>query len=278
MFNRCWRWRNLLSRRADSALTPKEWGRLQDHLASCSPCRQMADADDALHEVLGIQEPRLSTEHAQRFDDTVVAALKQGTGNRRAINPFLACIGAFRSRLVASLRSLSLTFFAQIGGGAALAMGLTAFCLLPALHYGNSGKATVGRDAGIQDPGMSGIPVSMSTLLNNPSPRAAMLWSAPRDLRKRDKQASELRETDYPAQLERNGSENLYQSNPAIDNIENEVPYPGPRHPQEGLEAPGFLVPDSAVPHPVEDHGSVPANRPVPGEKHSGLVSTVIVV
>ena len=34
MFNRCWRWRAMLARRADSALSATQWGALQDHLAS----------------------------------------------------------------------------------------------------------------------------------------------------------------------------------------------------------------------------------------------------
>lgn len=183
MFNRCWRWRELLSRRADSALTSQQWGRLQDHLATCAHCRRQVEADQALQSVLGIDPPPLSLECARKFDESVLVTLARSSGSHLTASP-LIYFRAIRVRIMAGLKALPLSFLGQMGGGALVAGCLTSFFLLPALHSGSAGGgrnvAGIVRDADVTGAGeQPRIPVPLASLLNNPAPRAASLWSTP---------------------------------------------------------------------------------------------------
>ena len=179
MFNRCWRWRALLARRADGKLTPAQEGMLREHLDRCDQCRPVADADDALHDVLGICSAPLAADKARMFDDRVVAALNAPA---RAPRIFLVMWTRYRHTILARWRTLPFDFIAQVGGGALAAVTLTSFFLLPALHSGTPEQARaallsekLARDSARR----SALPVPMETLLNTPSPRAAMLWTIP---------------------------------------------------------------------------------------------------
>ncbi len=183
MFNRCWRWRGLLSRRADSVLTSRQWGRLQDHLASCPHCRRLVEADDALHSVLGVNPAPLSPERARKFDERVLVALAGSSGSYLPVSP-MAYFRVLRLRIMAGLKDLPLSFLGQMGGGALVAGCLTSFFLLPALHSGSGAGGRngtgMGRKADVTGNGeQSRIPVPLASLLNNPAPRAASLWSMP---------------------------------------------------------------------------------------------------
>jgi hypothetical protein len=175
MFNRCRRWRAMLARRADSALSATQWGALQDHLASCDHCRLLAQADDSLHEVLGMHSALLRPDAARAFDDRVIATL---TMTRPM--PTLSLRARWSLKWNVQWRALPLDFLAQIGGGAVLAVCLTSFFLIPALHSGTPGKARLISDKlARENLERAEAPVSMESLLNTRAPRAAMLWTAP---------------------------------------------------------------------------------------------------
>src|SRR5215472_8695623 len=76
MFNRCRRWRALLTRRADGRLTLQELGALEDHLALCPCCRSADEADRALRDVCNLHIAVLDGSASRAFDDRVVADLK----------------------------------------------------------------------------------------------------------------------------------------------------------------------------------------------------------
>ena len=189
MFNRCWRWRAMLARRADSALSATQWGALQDHLASCGHCRLLAEADNSLHEVLGMHSALLRPDAARAFDDRVIATLTM----TRAI-PTLSRWACLRLKWNAQWRALPLDFFAQIGGGAVLAACLTSFFLIPALHSGTPGKARLISDKLARETlERAEAPISMEALLNTRAPRAAMLWTAPGEHKVRHSTTAPLR-------------------------------------------------------------------------------------
>ena len=180
MFDRCARWSVLLSRRADSVLSSKDWGELQNHIAGCARCRQLVEADDALHDVLGIYTPQFSADAALDFDDNVVSALASSPSRI----PRFSLLAECRRKVCNYWRSLPLDLFSQVGGGAAFAMCLTSFFLIPALHSNSAAHSAHTANQLAERTSASDravLPVSIESLLNVPSPRAAMLWTAPEE-------------------------------------------------------------------------------------------------
>ena len=170
----------MLARRADSALSATQWGALQDHLASCDHCRLLAQADDSLHEVLGRHTALLRPEAARAFDDRVIAALTLTNTRRVPTLAFSARSAQWGFKWNARLRALPLDLMAQIGGGAVLAVCLTSFFLIPALHSGTPARARLVSDKlAHENLERAEVPVSMESLLNTRAPRAAMLWTSP---------------------------------------------------------------------------------------------------
>lgn len=186
MFDPCSRWRRLLALRSDNLLASNELGRLNDHLERCVSCREIAEADDALHVVVGYwhTENPMSEEQAENFDDAVLATLTQGAGALPVPVRSGFGVAALWKRLTAPIHHLSLSsftrIFAQIGGGAVLAASITAIFLMPALHYGTASRAAQSSAThAVSGEEMNTVPVSMDALLNDPSPITARLWSAP---------------------------------------------------------------------------------------------------
>ena len=153
---------------------------LQDHLASCSRCRQMVEADDALHDALGVYTPQFSSHSARTFDDNIIASLIAGPNTASPLSRSAKCWEKARIYW----RTLPLNLFGQIGGGAAFALCLTFFSLLPALHFNPGAHAAhSGNSVAEATAEKAALPVSIQSLLNVPSPRAAMLWTAPDERR-----------------------------------------------------------------------------------------------
>ncbi len=165
MFDRCRRWRMVLTRRADTGLSPKEQNALDAHLAVCSECRQCAEADDTLHHVLGIHTGILDEQTARSLDDNIIAAVM-------LFPPTAAQTPAFNwSRRWRS--ALPFPFLGQLIGGGVVAASLTVFSLFSTLHPMRSAatRAQMPVTAPQNDP-----PLSLEALLDSPSPRAALLW------------------------------------------------------------------------------------------------------
>lgn len=174
----CARWQSLLTRRADGKIAATQWGLLQDHLANCSRCQTAAQADDALHTVLGLREHTYTTDTAHAFDERVLSTLSLAPRPRPAF-------AGLRTRISKAAnvhrQAISFDFVAQLGGGAVAAAGLTCFVLISALHS-QSSRSLTGASAdrlARQSLQRSALPVPLEALLNNPSPRAAMLWTTP---------------------------------------------------------------------------------------------------
>ncbi len=206
MFNRCWRWRVLLARRSDGTITRSQWGSLQDHLVSCSSCRKLADADLALQAVFSSRTPLLSPDAISAFDDRVVSAV---TGGRwRSVNQPSWLARQWQSwkiwqRLQARSRALPLAFLAQIGGGAVCAVAVTSLFLLPSLHPHTSVSAHTAQLRDVQAEAMerANASVPMESLLQTPTPRAAMLWTAPQNGEIRHKASHQTIDAPAPAAL-----------------------------------------------------------------------------
>lgn len=179
MFDPCRHWRRQLSRHADGKLTHAEWGALEKHLSQCAQCQKAFEADAALQSVLGTHTGLLDEPEARAFDDKVVAAL---TGDLTGGLPHQGWWGHWRNRLEARCKALPFEFLSQIAVGALMAACITGICLMPALRSARSAmphsekgiERTVQSSANHNEP-----PVSLESLMTNPTPRAALLWSLP---------------------------------------------------------------------------------------------------
>ncbi len=178
MFNRCWRWRVLFARRSDGSITPSQWGTLQDHLVSCASCRKIAEADNALQAAFDHHLPRLTSESVAAFDNRVVATVMAGR-----LNSVPQTGRLFRQwkRMQLQTRALRFSFLAQIGSGAVLAVALTSLFLLPALHSHPPVSARTAQfiESQAQERERADAAIPMESLLQTPTPRAALLWTNP---------------------------------------------------------------------------------------------------
>ncbi len=186
MFDPCRVWRQQLSRRADESLSPAQWGALEDHLAHCSSCRMSAEADQALHDVLSRHTGLLSLQQANAFDTRVLKAVA------------LSSTGGFRARWARLLtaaqnrwNAVPLTFFSQIASGALVAASLTVICVFSALRP--AGQVGANNPHPGAHPALTAAynepPVPLESLLENPSPRAALLWTTPAESHSRHAEA-----------------------------------------------------------------------------------------
>ncbi|HZP81782.1 MAG TPA: zf-HC2 domain-containing protein [Chthonomonadaceae bacterium] len=186
MFDRCRRWRGLLSRRADGVLPMAQWGALEDHLAHCPRCQAAAEADRIRESVLREHTGMLDSASARRFDNQILATLRQQPAARPALLSYFTSPAGLRAR-----RQTSFDFLSQIMGGALVAAAVTALCLLSALQP-NGFPAAAGEKAArhaLLAPEHNELPVPLESLLRSPSPRAALLWTTPSP-RKADASAS----------------------------------------------------------------------------------------
>ena len=177
MFNRCWRWRVLFARRSDGSITPSQWGSLQDHLASCASCRKIAEADNALQAAFDHHTPRILPD-AAAFDNRVVATVM---ANRLNSAPQTGWLFRQWKRMQMQTRAFRMSFLAQIGSGAVLAVALTSLFLLPALHSHPPVSARTAQfiEMQAQDRERADAAIPMESLLQTPTPRAALLWTNP---------------------------------------------------------------------------------------------------
>lgn len=177
MFDRCRVWRHRLTRRGEGLLPPDQCRALEAHLASCSQCRKAAEADRALHSVLHTPVFFRDAEAVEAFNTVVLAALQaQAAPNWRQ---YLGNLG----RLIQSRwNTLPTGFFTQIAAGALLAASVTAFCLMSALSPSRSvtvNTTHLAPDSAALSLENNAPPVPLETLLEHPSPRAALLWTTP---------------------------------------------------------------------------------------------------
>ena len=178
MFNRCWRWRVLFARRSDGSITPSQWGTLQDHLVSCASCRKIAEADNALQTTFDHPLPRLAPEAAAAFDTRVVATVMAGRLNSA---PQPGWLLRQWKRMQTQTRAFRMSFLAQIGSGAVLAVALTSLFLLPALHSHPPVSTRTAQfiESQAQERERADAAIPMESLLQTPTPRAALLWTNP---------------------------------------------------------------------------------------------------
>ena len=140
----------------------------------------------ALHDTLGLREPTFGLDTARAFDDRVLAALSVTPSPQplfaTSSRLWTRCQNTARTRCKMLSTALSFDLLAQVGGGAVAAAGLTSLFLLSALHSGSSHASPSGLWADRQareNLQRSVLPVPLQSLLDTPSPRAAMLWTTP---------------------------------------------------------------------------------------------------
>lgn len=164
MFDRCRHWRHKLTLYTDGLLPESQITALELHIAHCSSCRSASEADIALHEALLLHRGLPDLIEADTFNESVLSRLR-------------ATLTARRERVwLARLRS-GVPFLNQMMGGALFSTAFAGLCLFVNLH------ATLKRDStlGATSPTrlVASPPVPLSSLLQTPTPRAAMLWSSP---------------------------------------------------------------------------------------------------
>ena len=172
MFDRCRAWRRLLSRRAEGRLTPSERALLDAHLSRCSPCRKVEAADISLRSAFSGAVQHMTPRSARTFDDRVLQAL------RTQAEPVSAT--GFWQRIGGLAPNLSFEFWGQLAGGALMAASVTAFFLVSALHPTPSARANSTSElTSLSIPEHNAPPVSLESLFQSRSPRAALLWATP---------------------------------------------------------------------------------------------------
>jgi hypothetical protein len=174
MSDRCLGWRMLLSRRADGDLSRYEWEALEDHMAGCRDCRDAARSDRMVHLALTRADFALDQEAGRRLDDHILLAL----GLPERLTPAARLSRSLRE-IWARWEAVPNLYLTQIAGGTLAAASLTAIFLLTALHpIENMASAT--REAHrIAVQHLNEPPVPLESLLDQPSPRAASLWTMP---------------------------------------------------------------------------------------------------
>jgi hypothetical protein len=161
MFERCRAWRRKISQKADGTLSLSEWGALEDHLARCKRCQAAYEADCARQEFLGMHTGTLPSVAARRFDEGVLSALRMPVAETPP----------------AGYNLLSLRLLAQIMTSGLVAASVTALCLSSALHPA-AGRENGERGA-FSTLQRNEPPIPLESLLQSPSPRAALMWTAP---------------------------------------------------------------------------------------------------
>lgn len=178
MFDRCRRWRRLLSQRAEGTLSDAQWIALEKHIGRCPRCRQADEADRALSDVMGMHTGLLDPRSAQAFNDRVVTALRTtGFPAPRGSSPLRLARQWARSRW----QTMPFSFLTQVAGGGLVAASVTMLFLLSSLHARSpvtprleTPEVRAALSAARNEP-----PVPLESLLRSPSPRAALLWTAP---------------------------------------------------------------------------------------------------
>jgi len=166
MFDRCRSWRRQLTRWADGTLSSAEWGALEKHLARCHHCRIAATADQALRDTLRTHTGLLDARAARTLDDGVVLRLlrvKRASVNTGLIAP-------------RPMGNPPIVYLFQAVGSAFATAAVTALFLAPALHPGTGVAHDERYPATVE---RSEPPVPLGSLLQNASPRAALLWTQP---------------------------------------------------------------------------------------------------
>lgn len=174
MSDRCFGWRMLLSRRADGDLSRYEWEALDDHLAGCRDCREAAQSDRMLHLALTSADFAIGHSAGRRLDDHILLAL--GLPERLTIGQ--RCGRGLRE-LWARWEAVPNVYLAQIAVGTLAAASLTAVFLLTALHPIEDTAHTAGVVRRMTAARFNQLPVPLESLLEQPSPRAALLWTSP---------------------------------------------------------------------------------------------------
>jgi hypothetical protein len=174
MSDRCLGWRMLLSRRADGDLSRYEWEALDDHLGGCRDCRLTAQSDRMLHLALTGADFAIDPNLGRRLDDHILLAL--GIPERLT---FGQRCGRGLRELWARWEAVPNLYLTQIAGGTLAAASLTAVFLLTALHPIEDTVHAAGEVRRINAGQVNHLPVPLESLLEQPSPRAAFLWTAP---------------------------------------------------------------------------------------------------
>lgn len=174
MSDRCFGWRLLLSRRTDGDLSRYEWEALDDHLAGCRDCREAAQSDRMLHLALTRADFALDHSAGRRLDDHILLAL--GIPERLTLGQ--RCGRGLRE-LWARWEAVPNLYLAQIAGGTLAAASLTAVFLLTALRPVEDTAHAAGEVRRMNAARSIQLPVPLESLLDQPSPRAAFLWTPP---------------------------------------------------------------------------------------------------
>ncbi len=163
MFDRCRHWRHKLTLYTDDLLPESQITALELHLAHCSACRASSEADAALRDALRFHKGIPSSLEKREFEERVLKRLRL---------PLPAYRGSWLSRLRGSM-----PFLNQMISGAVFTTALAGLCLFVNLHS-SFPKTESKKVTGLAQV-KSTPPVPLSSLLQTPNPRAAMLWTAP---------------------------------------------------------------------------------------------------
>ena len=171
MFDRCRRWRRLLTQHAEGLLPDGKRAELQRHLALCERCHAAAEADQTLRDVLRLHRGMRTSREAHEFNETVLTRLR-GTP---AATPWGLSLKNWKASWIANT-----PFLQQVVSGAVFASSLTALCLFITLQSPPAGNRTQPQKAQLAPIATRNEPpVPLSALLQTPTPRAAHLWTAP---------------------------------------------------------------------------------------------------
>ncbi len=164
MFDRCRSWRKKLTAFAEGTLPYEAQNTLISHLSRCKSCQKALEADEALRNAL-------NTHWTPPHSGTQEFELKVLNGLRTPLPTLSQWLGRLR---------LGAQYAKQLIGGAVVASVLTGFCFFTTLHAPpQKTKTRLSETLLVPQTVQVEPPVPLSTLLQNPTPRAALLWTAP---------------------------------------------------------------------------------------------------
>lgn len=199
MFESCRTWQRRLTLYGEGSLPPSQKSQLLLHLSRCPQCQKAMEADEALrdfHETLQIT----STSNGSEFEHRVLERLS-------APLPLL-------ERVLNRVRH-GAQYMQQLLSGAIVAAALTGFCFFVTLHAPPQRTKTHLSETPLLPRSVQNEPpVPLSTLLQSPTPRAALLWTSPqaentRRKREREQQHKNTKETPLHSGTNHNTKQHL---------------------------------------------------------------------
>ncbi len=179
MFETCRTWRKRLTLYSEGSLPLNHQPRLLLHLAHCSQCQKAMEADEALRDFHSKSHFGGASGGTSEFERSVLERLSAP----------LPAITRFLNRIRSSAQ-----YVQQLLSGAIIAAALTGFCFFVTLHAPPQRTKTRLSETPLMSQSVHHEPpLPLSTLLQSPTPRAAMLWTPPTRVESEQRKAEEQR-------------------------------------------------------------------------------------